>query len=797
MEGDRYSAETYREALASLRGVRMSYDEVRNLCAASKAAGLSFGDFEGWARASFSEYDPEETRKHWESFEEGGGVTAGTLMFMARERGWTPGERAAAPGGGAKADAAPRSTPRKSRPASYPVLKGIADPGEWDRPVARDTTPEQMQAEFINAVFMPGDYVNVVVDHMLSKQGKPYPINSGITAEVGELLHASGDEGRNIAADADPNAGAWVRANAVTPTGSGRNGSYRDADVTAFRTAIVECDELPIERQAELIRALRLPCAAVTYSGGKSLHALVRADAGNPEEYRERVNYLFGVCAANGLAVDHNCRNPSRFTRLPGVQRGDGFQALMATGQGCESWDEWETFVRDKTPVPESMYRNSNGDLMPKGVYMGPRGGINIAQDIFGDYIIGAFRVCHVGSDTGPLALWDGGRYRLGERHILRAMLGHYKGTKDADRNEVLKYITLMAPVKREASERYIAFSNGVLDLEADVLRPLSPDFLITNVIPHPYDPDANDAAVGEFLLGLANGDEPTRRNLEEVIGLVMYRSAKYRTAPVLLGSGRNGKSTFIDVLHALIGEDNYCALDMASLKKDTTRAMLAGKLANFMDDLSNEFVRGDSQAVLKTSVAGGVLGADVKFRDGITFKPTATFVMAANEFPRIEDHSSGMMDRLHPIEFRRVFRGDECDPDITARMTTPESCSALINVGLRGLRRIIENGGMTHTEAVARVRGDIVMANDTVAQWTASDDFADMMEKTGLVDARTRDAYDRYSSWCDANGVKPVGSAKFVPSVCEMFGLAKARRRVAPYPGQCTVFVPRSGQAA
>lgn len=348
MEGDRYSVETYREALASLRGVQMDYDEAFKLCGAVKAAGLSLDDFEDWARASFPEYDPELTRRKWGSADENGRATAGTLVYKARERGWSPGERAAAPDG-AKPDAETRPTPRRGT-ASYPVLKGIADPGEWDHPAAPDMTPEQMQAEFINAVFRPRDYVNVVTEHALNKHGKPYPVSGGSTKPAGLLAYSAGDEAEpyNMAADADPSAGAWVRANAVTPTGTGKNGSYRDADVTAFRIAIVECDELPIDSQAERIRALRLPCAAVTHSGGKSLHALVRVDAGDAEEYAGRVNYLYGVCEANGLKPDRSCKNPSRFTRLPGVPRGDGFQTLLATDQGCASWAEWCRFVSDR-----------------------------------------------------------------------------------------------------------------------------------------------------------------------------------------------------------------------------------------------------------------------------------------------------------------------------------------------------------------------------------------------------------------------------------------------------------------
>lgn len=58
---------------------------------------------------------------------------------------------------------------------------------------------------------------------------------------------------------------------------------------------------------------MQLPIACLVYSGGKSLHAIVRVDAPNYEEYRKRVDFLYEVCDKNGLKVDRQNRNPSRY----------------------------------------------------------------------------------------------------------------------------------------------------------------------------------------------------------------------------------------------------------------------------------------------------------------------------------------------------------------------------------------------------------------------------------------------------------------------------------------------------
>ncbi len=71
-----------------------------------------------------------------------------------------------------------------------------------------------------------------------------------------------------------------------------------------------------------MIRELELPVAALVSSGGKSLHAIVRIEAGSFEEYRSRVDYLYAVCEKNGLKVDRQNRNPPGCPGSPALCEG-------------------------------------------------------------------------------------------------------------------------------------------------------------------------------------------------------------------------------------------------------------------------------------------------------------------------------------------------------------------------------------------------------------------------------------------------------------------------------------------
>lgn len=85
-----------------------------------------------------------------------------------------------------------------------------------------------------------------------------------------------------------------------------------------------------------------MPCAAIVDSGGKSIHAVVKIDAGNDEQlYRERVAELHEYLEKQGFPVDKACKNPSRLSRMPGVVRAGVKQALISVNSGARSYKEW------------------------------------------------------------------------------------------------------------------------------------------------------------------------------------------------------------------------------------------------------------------------------------------------------------------------------------------------------------------------------------------------------------------------------------------------------------------------
>jgi hypothetical protein len=101
-----------------------------------------------------------------------------------------------------------------------------------------------------------------------------------------------------------------------------------DNCVARHSYAIAEFDTLSLPDQCAFWRgwSQRFPgwLVALVFSGGKSVHAWLRADAPDAEDWRTRIHAgMFGEILIP-LGVDPATRNPSRRTRLPGVGSGWG-----------------------------------------------------------------------------------------------------------------------------------------------------------------------------------------------------------------------------------------------------------------------------------------------------------------------------------------------------------------------------------------------------------------------------------------------------------------------------------------
>ena len=332
----------------------LDYQDWINVGMALKHEGYTAADWDSWSRAD-SRYHAGECEQKWQGFNGSAEpVTAGTIVQMAKDRGLTF---------GAEFRELDWDSEISYEEGMTTVNTGegipIHEPENFD-PVTEIVT-------YLETLFEAGDNVGYVTETWENEDGgkrKYLPTKGSCDRTAGELIHllknCGGDIG-SVLGDYKTEAGAWIRFNPLDGKG------VKNENVTEYRYALVESDSMPIAQQHAVIRELELPVAVLVYSGGKSLHAIVRIDAPNYEEYRKRVDYLYKVCKENGLEIDRQNRNPSRLSRLPGVIRGEHKQFIVDRNIGKADFSEWKDYIEsinDDLPDPESL--SAEWDDMPE-----------------------------------------------------------------------------------------------------------------------------------------------------------------------------------------------------------------------------------------------------------------------------------------------------------------------------------------------------------------------------------------------------------------------------------------------
>ena len=342
---------------------------------------------------------------------------------------------------------------------------------------------------------------------------------------------------------------------------------------------------------------------------------------------------------------------------------------------------ELETLSRDEAFQKESFYDGSK-----------------FLFDKFAQFLKSEYNIIRI---DNQLHIYENGIYKGGYDKIGRKIIKHLPHLNKAKRLEVIAYLELLCEDEHEMCDaKYIAFRNGLYNLNSNTLEPFSSDIIILNKIDWNYNPGAYDANVDKLFDRLACGDPEVRALLCEAVGYCFYRRNELRKAFILTGEKQNGKSTYLKLITRLLGHDNITTLDLAELGQRFKAAELFGKLANIGDDIGDDFI--PNPAIFKKVVSGDPINVERKSENPFDLTNYSKFLFSANNIPRIKDKSGAVISRLVIIPFNARFTKDDpdFDPYIIYKITTENAMEYLINIGLEGLKRVLKSYSFTESES-------------------------------------------------------------------------------------------------
>lgn len=388
---------------------------------------------------------------------------------------------------------------------------------------------------------------------------------------------------------------------------------------------------------------------------------------------------------------------------------------------------------------------------------------------------------------NSQLHIYRDGIYISGNEKIEAEMIKHIPSLSKAKRSEVMAYLDLLVQDNKQmSSANYIAFRNGVYNLDTDEFEDFSPSIIVTNKINFNFNPLAYSEIVDHTFDKLACNDEDVRSLLEEVIGYCFYRRNELRTSFILIGDKANGKSTYLDMIKTLLGDENTCSLDLRELGDRFKTAELFGKLANIGDDIGDDFIA--NPAAFKKLVSGESMNVERKGQNPFDFNNYSKLLFSANNIPRIKDKSGAVINRLAIIPFDARFSKDDpdYDPYIKYKLRQDECMEYLINLGLEGLKRVLEHYSFTVSKRVQKELEEYEENNNPILM------FFKEIGLEGIENEVTRDAYKKYQEFCLANSFQPMSNIEFSKQVKKHFDLEIIDKKIAGK--KCRIFMKKEG---
>ena len=372
----------------------------------------------------------------------------------------------------------------------------------------------------------------------------------------------------------------------------------------------------------------------------------------------------------------------------------------------------------------------------------------------------------HIVKINGQLHIYKDGIYVPGHAEIESQMIKHIPHLKRANRSEVLAYLEIMIDGEAKTTNpNVIAFTNGLYNIKDGSFRDFTPDVVITNKIPWPYNPAAYSELLDHTLDRLACNDPEVRALLEEMVGYCLYRRNELGKAFILIGDKSNGKSTFLHVVKNMLGDSNIASLDLKELGDRFKTAELFGKLANIGDDIGDEFIANAS--VFKKLVTGDRVNVERKGQDPFEFNNYAKFLFSANNIPRMKDKTGAVQRRLVIVPFDAKFTPNDPDfrPFIKDELCEQDSMEYLIVLGLKALKSVLGKAQFTTSKRVQGQLDEYEENNNPIIG------FINEVGLDGIENEATDSVYRRYKEYCIANNFQALSKIEFSRQITKRCG--------------------------
>lgn len=298
---------------------------------------------------------------------------------------------------------------------------------------------------------------------------------------------------------------------------------------------------------------------------------------------------------------------------------------------------------------------------------------------------------------------------------------------------------------------------NGTLDLRAGKLQSFNRDDLITKLSPVSWDPAAKCPRFLKFLDEIFLGDNDLIGFIKRVIGYTLTGDVSEQVLFFFYGTGRNGKTTLVEIVLALLGEFGIqAAPEILSLRKGEVHPTEQADLFRVRLAAAQEVKEGGlwDERAIKALTGGDTVRARRMRQDFFEFSPTHKFIVCANHKPVVKGVDLGIWRRIKMVPFKATIPAEKCDPRLPEKLRA--ELPGILNWAVEGCLEW-QKVGLAPPPEVEAATSRYKAENDVVGRF---------LDEVCLIEPMARvnnaDLYRAFIEWCKDAGEQFVSARSF-----------------------------------
>lgn len=342
--------------------------------------------------------------------------------------------------------------------------------------------------------------------------------------------------------------------------------------------------------------------------------------------------------------------------------------------------------------------------------------------------------------------------------------------SKKAMLNEIEHHLPIL-PIQMDRYKMALNTPSGIINLKNGDVKAHNPEYYFTKITSVDCAETADCPRWLAFLDDIFAGDKDLIRYIQKAVGYSLTGSTAEQCAFFLYGTGRNGKSTFIDVIRDVFGD--YAAniqpetIMVKSSQSNAINSDIARlKGARLVTSVEpNEGVR-LNEGLLKQLTGDDTVTARKLYSEEFEFKPEFKLWMATNHKPIIRGTDTGIWRRIHMIPFDVQIPEDKVDKNLTHKLKA--EMTGIFKWCIDGCL-MWQREGLQMPAAVLKSVREYRREMDVISAF-----IEDKCTLEGTVQAST--LYAAYVSWADSNNEYCMSNTKFSTEIAKRFEKIKGR---------------------